>query len=179
MVTGWQARTIIHNVGAVIAHVDLYYWRCKRSVPLVIGGGGTPLNTSYSNIWTADLANMGVNAPSSGTALDPTDYGVTPFQGVTLPQYCQIYKKSTMKIDVNETVTLHQSRKLKKTYNEQYIQNQGMIGGSTEGIFIVFAGMNAINAPISQAVTLALTTNVNYTYRILESAAVTGGTQIG
>lgn len=173
-ITGYLAETQIHNVGNDTAYVDMYYWRCKRDVSSsnFMGQAGV----DYAQAWSAALARMQANIPPSGSALDRTDYGITPFNVNGLASYLQIYKKTRVKLSPGGITQIEQRGARNVYYNYEKNLMNGHIQGMTHGIFFIIYGAPTIAFPTAAPVDLMFSTNVNYTVRAMMSTAQTGGT---
>lgn len=174
IVSGWMCETQVVNNGATTAYIDMYYYRCKKDVPVPFFGNsfGSP-----AAVWDVGNSVMGGNAPVGGSTIDKFDYGVTPFNNSFFAKYIQITRKVRVKLGPGG-VTQVETRS-GKNYFISWEDNSGkaMSKYKTEGIFMVYYGTPAPTIDtVAQPVTLSFSTNVNYTYRMLQAAAVTGGT---
>lgn len=167
VVTGSLLETQISNVGVNTAYIDMYYWRCKRNVPVAAAGHiGTLFQRSVEALSTAV-----VQLPA-GNTMDFLDYGVTPFQGTEFAKYVTIWKKTRVKLSPG-SVTQVETRNGKDTViNWDYDRNHSMRAGVTQGILFIFYGAasDAEGETISSAASLQFSTNANYTWRIIENA---------
>lgn len=174
IVSGWMCETQVVNNGTSVAYIDMYYYRTKKDVPVPFFGNGFG---SPAAVWDIGNAVMSSNVPSGGSTLDKFDYGVTPFNNSTFAKYIQITRKVRVKLGPGG-VTQVETRS-GRNYFISWEDNSGkaMTKNMTEGIFMVFYGTPApLVDTVAQPVTLSFSTNVNYTYRMLQSTAVTGGT---
>lgn len=173
-VTGWLAETSIHNVGDNTAYIDMYYWRCKRDISNADFMGVA--NVDMASAWAAALARLQVNTPTSGSTLDIFDYGNTPFNNNTLASYMQVYKKVRVKLAPGGITQVEQRSGRNTYFNYQKNIMNGHIRGVTQGIFFVIYGPPILDFPTAAPVDVMFSTNLNYTVRVLRSAASTGGT---
>jgi len=173
MITGWFAETQLVNVSSSTAYVDCYYWRSvKNFKDAGDGAGGTGLE--FGDLWLRTLQLGGSNFPVGGSALDPLDYGMTPFQSATLAQYCRIWKKTRIKLGAGGTAQLETRSGRNYYIDAEYARNYTFLRGKTEGIFMIVYGVPS-TTHLSEPVRVLATTNVNYTYRVLQGARTTGG----
>lgn len=174
IVSGWMCETQLVNQGTTTVYVDCYYWRSKRDWTEIGDGefGGSNVDSLLTNL----LANQKTNIPLGGSSLQPDDYGVTPFQSGTFSKYVQIYKKTRIKLGVGATAQLETRSGRNHYINWLYAQNATFLRGKTEGIYMICYGIPTNSDQTSAPVDVRGTTNVNYTYRIVQTSTETGGT---
>lgn len=174
-ITGWLAETqVVADIGNTTpAYIDMYYWKCKRNYPKLTG---FPSNASFLNMWDYDLLTQGVNANAGGSSLAFNDYGVTPFQTNSFPKYVNIYKKRRVRLSPGGTVQIEQRSGRNYYVNNDYVQNLGLVQNMTEGIFFIVYGTPSATSNVAASVKVRLSSNFNYTYRLMQSSKVTGGT---
>lgn len=175
IVSGWMCETQVVNNGGSTAYIDMYYYRTKKDVPTNFQGNlfGSPVA-----VWDVGNAQIAGNVPAGGSLIDSNDYGVTPFNNSMFAKYVQITRKVRVKLGVGG-VTQVETRSGKDYYIAyEDMQGKAMAKWKTEGILMVAYGTPDVLPPgsVARSVTLSFSTNVNYTYRLLRTAAVTGGT---
>lgn len=176
MVTGWLAETQIINEGATTAYIDMYYWRCKHSVPLTVGVSTGATATTAASIMEHSLFALHPVNPLGGSGLDVTDYGVTPFQGVNFAKMLNIYKKVRVKLAVGGVTQVEQRSGRNYFLDTHFAGNYGMLRGKSEGILMIFYGVPTDTFTTAAPAELRFSTNVNYTVRLMKSATTAGGT---
>jgi len=171
-VTGWLAETQVINTSATPVYLDLYYWRCHKAVPATVNG----LPGSVSRLYQQGLLDLAGNFPLGGSALDGNDYGVTPYQSPMLSGYLKIYRKTRVKLSANGGLTQIETRSGRNYFrNFDVDANLSMDSRCTEGIFMIVYGAPSATNPTADATNLYLSTNINYTYKIIQRNVLTGG----
>lgn len=173
LVTGWMCETQVVNSGVTTAYIDMYYYRTKKDVPNPFQGNafGSP-----AAVWDVGNGTIQGVHPLGGSTLDKFDYGLTPFNNSIFAKYLQVTRKVRVKLSPGG-VTQVETRSGKNYFLAwEDLQGKAMAKWKTEGIFMVFYGTPSALDPVAQPVTLSFSTNVNYTYRLIQSSAVTGGT---
>lgn len=173
VVSGWMMETQIKNDSASQVYIDLYYWRCTKRVPRVIDG----LDTDASALVTAGLGDLVPANPTGGSSLDIADYGVTPFQSPQFYKSCKVYKKLRVKLAVGG-VTQIETRSGRNYFRNYGIDEDYGMDRCTEGVLMFTYGTPSATNATSDPVTLRLSTNVNYTYKVLLANRMGGGTNV-
>lgn len=167
VVKGWMVETQVKNIGPNDAYIDMYYWRAKKAIPVAIADVGSA--------WGNGLSDLAGNFPLGGSTLDQADYGVTPFQSPGFSKTIRVWKKIRVKLSPGATTQIEQrsGRNYYRawTHDEDYSMDR-----CTEGILMVFYGTPSGANPTADPVTLAFSTNANYTWKMIESATNSGGT---
>lgn len=183
VITGWTAMTTIQNTAAQgsgnVTQVDAYYWRALRDAPRDFTNGATytvslPLSSTFGGIWTASVDSLASSVPSGGSSMAVSDLGMTPFQGMVLSKYIRIYKKTRTLIEPGKQAIFEQRGSKDVYIDVERNRSAGLLGGKTEGIFFVYRGapyFEGTAAPTS----LAWSTSINYTYRMIQAATSFGG----
>jgi len=172
-VTGWMIETQIANTGSTTAYIDCYYWKAKRDVPSTI--------QDFGDLWAESMADVAPNLAGAGvgaSALSFNDYGVTPFQGAQLAKSVRIWKKTRVKVAPGGTLQLEQ-RSGKNYYRVwSFDEHYSLIRNVTEGIFFIQygtpTGIASTATAIAQGTTVNYSTNVNYTYKIIQDNRMAG-----
>lgn len=169
VITGCLCETQVHNVGLEDAWLDCYYWRSKKQVPTSLGDFGA--------VWVDALVDTIGLFPVGGSALDPNDYGATPFQGVQLAKTVRVFKKTRTLLTPGGVVQV-ETRSGKNyprtwSFDEEYSMDR-----CTEGVFFVFYGVPTAVATIAEGVNLRFTTNKNYSWHIVQDARLHAGTNL-
>lgn len=172
-ITGYLVETQITNTGTSTAFIDLYYWRAKRNVAYPFNAV-TSLGLNELMDWA--MSTTQPNFPTGGSTLDRFDYGVTPFQNTVLAKYIQIYKKVRVKLSPGGVTQISQRSGRNHYFNWDYASGQTFIAGKTNGIYMIFYGAPNTTQFVAAPADLVFSTNVNYTYQVLQSAIATGGT---
>lgn len=173
-VTGWLAETSIHNVGDNTAYIDMYYWKTKKDISSEDFLGQSSVD--LAGAWSAALSRIQVNTPTGGSTLDIFDYGNTPFNNASLASYVTVYKKTRVKLAPGGITQVEQRGSRNIYFNYQKSVGTGHLRGITHGIFFVIYGPPILDFPTAAPVDLMFSTNINYTVRVMRSAATTGGT---
>lgn len=170
MITGWLCETQIVNASTVTVYIDMYYYRVKRRI---VGSLGDPVTVFAEGL--SDLAQQG-----TGT-MESTDYGVTPFQSPEWAKNIRVWKKVRVKLAPGG-VTQVETRS-----GRNYLRNFGVdehysADRCTEGILFVYYGAPSSNNESSSAILIAaplrFSTNVNYSWRLLQDSRQWGGTNV-
>lgn len=170
-VTGWMAETQIVNTGTNTVFVDMYYWQAKRLVPrYVVGSTGASVLVTYSSLFVEALSDLAVN---NGSALQVSTYGVTPYQAPQLSKMCRIWKKVRVKLGPGG-VTQVETRSGKNYFRNGSVDEDQSMDKCTEGIYMIFYGVPDTTNTTATPANLVLSTNINYTYKVLSSAIQTG-----
>lgn len=172
VVTGWMAETQIHNESETQAYVDMYYWRCKKKVPRVVNA---ETDVGPNVMFEQGLADLAINAPVGGSSLNRFDYGVTPFQSPFWSKNISVTRKVRVKLAVGG-VTQVETRSGRNYHRFWGHDEDYSMDTCTEGIYMVAYGIPIAGATTAAPVTLRLSTNVNYTYKVLEGNVMTGAT---
>lgn len=167
MITGVLCETQISNESVGEVWLDCYYWRAKK-----------PLTTAIANmgaLWTDALTDLASIAPIGGSTLDPSDYGVTPFQGPQLAKQVRIWRKTRTLLPVGGVVQI-ETRSAKNylrswTFDEDYSMDR-----ITEGVYFVWYGVPTAVNTTADNTAIRFSTNVNYTWKVIEDAQFHGGT---
>lgn len=175
-----QAPPVATEVVAGTAYIDCYYWRCSRDCPNA--GSANPGGYGVGNVtdlFTAGLAQLTSTAPVGGSPLDILDYGVTPFQSPVFSRFCQVWKKTRIKLAPGGTAQLELRDAKNHWMNWQYHSNKTLDKTMTQGIFIIVygvpsAGTNTIATPVRVRWSL----NKNYSYKVLERSLSGGSTNV-
>lgn len=167
--TSALSETIIMNDGLNQAYVDLYYWIARRNIDASVAG-------NLDSVMTQGFAELTANNPAGGSSLDIQDYGVTPFQSPAFTRNVKILKKVRIKLPAGESTQIKQSIKLSRRLDKRYIEKFSMLGGLTRGICFIAYGTPTSAQPIAAPVLLRVTNNVNYSYRVIDPTAASGGT---
>lgn len=170
-VTGWLAETQVVNTSSSVAYLDLYYWRCHKTVPQLIGGS----SGGASRLFQHGLLDLTASFPLGGSSLDPTDYGVTPYQSPQFSGYLKVYKKTRVKLSPGG-VTQIETRSGRNYFRNFEVDQENAMDKCTEGIFFICYGSPTAANPTADNITLLFSTNINYTYKILQRNVLTGGT---
>lgn len=167
-ISGWMAETQITNTGPGTAYIDMYYWRAKADVPNAL--------VTFSSIFSNGLGDLASNFPVGGSTLDALDYGVTPFQSPQLSKSVRIWKKTRVKLAPGG-VTQIETRSGKDYYRKWgYDEHLSMGRGCTEGVYFIIYGVPSTINAVADPVTVLFSTNVNFTWRLVESGVQSGGT---
>jgi len=172
VITGWMAETQIHNESGETAYVDMYYWKCKKKVPRVVNE--VP-DVSPNIVFEQGLADLATNAPLGGSSLNRFDYGVTPFQSPFWSQNITVTRKVRVKLSAGG-VTQVETRSGRNYHRFWGHDEDYAMDTCTEGIYMIAYGIPTALAPTAQAISLRLSTNINYTYKVLEGNVMTGAT---
>lgn len=172
-ISGWMCETQLMNGGETTAYIDCYYWMSianyRETSNTTLGG------VELGDLWYKTMFQSAPNFPTGGSPLDPSDYGVTPYQSASLAKYIRIYKKTRIKLSPGATAQLETRSGKDNWINVDYAQNYTFLKGKTQGIFMIFYGTPGADGAIT-ASTIRFNTNVNYTYRIQQQAISSGGT---
>ncbi|QDJ95210.1 capsid protein [Capybara virus 2_cap1_255] len=172
-ITGWLAETQVINTSATPVYLDLYYWRCHKAVPNFVAG----LPGSVNRLYQQGLVDLAGNAPVGGSTLDGNDYGVTPYQCPLFSGHLKIYRKTRVKLSANGGLTQIETRSGKNYFRNFDVDvNLAMDENTTQGIFMIVYGAPSSMNPTAEATNLYLSTNINYTYKIIQRNIITGGT---
>lgn len=167
-VSGWLIETQIINLGTGTAYLDMYYWRCKRDVPSAVVSTGA--------LFSNGLADLAGNTPPGGSTLDALDYGVTPFQSPEFSKAITVYKKVRVKLGAG-SVTQIEQRSGRDYYRRwTFDENYSHLRNCTEGIFFISYGTPSATNVVADPTQLRFSTNINYTWRLLQDTVQTGGT---
>jgi hypothetical protein len=175
-ITGYMIETQIVNDSPGVAYCDCYYWTCKRDTPPTLTIGGTTYATDVAGLWYYASTAMDDNFPITGSTLDPLDYGNTPFNNNSWARWIRVEKKTRIKLAPGGVTQLEQRSGKNYYFDWDRIRNTGNLRYQTNGIFFVFYGTPDSTNPVAAPVTLRFSTNVNYTYRVMQEASTTGGT---
>lgn len=167
MVTGWMCETQVVNTGTQGAYVDMYYWRAQ-------GRNMAPL-PSVADVWVNGLSDLQGLFPLGGSALDIADYGVTPFQSPNLSRIVRIWKKTRVFLPPGG-VTQVETRSGKNYVRNWSVDEEYSFDKCTEGILMVCYGVPSNTNPTADPAFLRVSTNKNYTWRVISGATMTGGT---
>lgn len=171
-----QLETIIRNIGTAAVFLDAYKVYCRKDVPVIDtrttnAPGDINQNTSIDemlvNGYVDTLANTGWNGPRAYL------HGVTPFQNPTFCHYFKIVSKTRYRIASGDTIQLHMRKKVGKTYDHVLHHSLAYKAGWTAGwVFIWYGVPSSAASPTtglySEASTLRIVRNVQYTYRYLQ-----------
>jgi len=167
IVSGWMVETQVSNVGTVGGYVDLYYWRCKSKVPAAL--------PSVADVWVNGLSDLDTLFPVGGSPLDIQDYGVTPFQSPNFSRLVNVYMKKRIFLAPGG-VTQVETRSGKNYYRNYSVDEEYSMDKCTEGILMVTYGTPTVAFPVASPMSLRVSTNKSYTWRIDMDATMTGGT---
>lgn len=163
VVSGWLVETQIVNQAATTAYIDMYYWRAKKDVPNTAFG-------SFAALWAESLADTDTIVLPGVTALTVDDYGVTPFQGIQLAKSVRIWKKTRVKLAPGG-VTQIETRSGRNYYrNQSFDEDYTMGRGVTEGVFMVTYGIPTNVNVKATSVDLRVTSNYNYSWRLIQDS---------
>lgn len=171
-VTGWMIETSITNNSEYPVYIDMYYWRIKRDVPSSIG--------NIYDLWAESLSDMSRNFGAGINQLVAGAYGVTPFQGTQFAKNAQVWRKQRVKLAGGGTTQVEQRSGKNHTFDYGFVEHYSMLRRATEGILMVFYGSPGFYnggedfAEIARPASLSITTNVNYTWRIILSGRLSG-----
>lgn len=171
-VTGWMCETQIQNESAAETSspsgvwCDLYYWRCKRRI--------SSITDSFLGVWTEALGDLSSTVPIGGSILDWNDYGITPFQG-GLAKGITIWKKVRTYLPPGG-VTQIETRSGKNYSRVWGTDEEYSMDTCTEGVFMIFYGTPSTTNATADPVNVRLSTNKNYTWRIIQNNINAGGT---
>lgn len=171
MITGWMAETQIVNIGDTTAYIDLYYWRCYKKVPTIVDG----VACDAGNLFVTGLQDLGLTIPPGGSSLDSLDYGVTPFQSPQFYKSCRVMKKTRVKLSAG-SVTQIETRSGKNYMRNWSIDEDYGMDRCTEGVLMIAYGTPTATVGTAAPITLKMSTNINYTFKILEGNILRGGT---
>lgn len=169
VVKGWMIETQVKNYGLNDAYIDMYYWRCKKTIPAAIGDSAAA--------WGNGLSDLAPDVPGGGSTLDLNDYGVTPFQSPGFSKTIRVWKKVRVKLAAGQTTQIEQ-RSGRNYYRAWSHDEEYSMDKCTEGILFVFYGNPSEENAFADPVSLAFATNANYTYKIIDSATNAGGTNV-
>lgn len=168
-VTGWMIESSITNNSVHTIYIDMYYWRTKRDVPAAI--------ESVSNLWEESVADLARNSGLSTNAIATIDYGITPFQGVQFAKNVNIYRKQRIKLAPGGTTQVEQRSGRNYLFDYGFVEHYSMVRRATEGILMVAYGSPDPAFVLARDVNITMSTNVNYTWRVLLSGRVAGAEQ--
>lgn len=166
IVTGALLETQITNLGTNTVYIDMYYWRCKRNLPTTLSNVQALFNFSLGTLGTDTIQG-------GGAPLSEATYGVTPFQGTTFAKYCQIWKKTRVKLSGGGVTQVETRSGRDFVINWDYDVNHSLKANVSQGILFIFYGAannSSEAAEIATGANLHFSTNANYTWRILENA---------
>lgn len=171
-VTGWMIETQVTNRETYPIYIDMYYWRTKKDTPV-------ELANVYA-LWEDSVADVVQNDPSIGGQIAIGDYGVTPFQGVQLAKHIQIWRKQRVKLAGGSTTQVEQRSGRNYRFDYSVVEHYSLLRRATEGILMVFYGSPGIYgvvptlAALSRPAIVDVSTNVNYTWRVISSGKTSG-----
>lgn len=168
-VTGWMIESSITNNSDYPIYIDMYYWRTKRDVPSTIG--------NISALFTESLSDVSRNTGVAANALAATDYGVTPFQGTQFAKNVQVWRKQRVKLAAGGTTQIEQRSGKNYMFDFGFCEHYSMIRRGTEGIMMVMYGSPDPTFVLARSASITMSTNVNYTWKVMLSGRISGAEQ--
>lgn len=172
-VSGWMAETQITNNLTYPIYVDCYYWKAKRDLPNGIN--------SVESLWEESLADVAAqlaSVPPAITPLSTNDYGVTPFQGTQFAKTVRVWKKIRVKLAGGSTTQIEQRSGRDYRRSWSFDEHYSLVRNCTEGILFVQYGTPSNSViegdGIARATDLSYSTNINYTWRMVQDNRMTG-----
>lgn len=168
--------TIIRNLSSVLVFFDVYRIYCRTDVSLQDYRNSTTFAPTAAELATTAIVGF-EDTPSPSGWLAPRifNHGVTPFQNSKFCQQFKIVSKTRYRIEPGSTIQLHLQRRVNKTFNYADIRGKAYVRGLTTGYFFLFYGApggTAAEGLYSQASSIRIVRNVQYSYRVLDSGAV-------
>lgn len=168
-VTGWMIESSITNNSPHTIYIDMYYWRTKRDVPTTIG--------NVVALWAESVSDVSRNTGVAANALSISDYGVTPFQGTQFAKNCTVWRKQRVKLSAGGTTQIEQRSGRNYMFDFGFAEHYSMLRNATEGIMFVFYGSPDTTNVLARSASITVSTNVNYTWKVLLSGRTSGAEQ--
>lgn len=171
-VRSYQLENIIRNLSPVLCFLDVYRVVCRRDLADTDDNGTADLAMDIQA-----LLERGFESEDANVGWDEQrifKHGVTPFQSPMFTSHFKILSKVRYRLEGGATIQLHMRGKVNKTFD--YDKNRNIVykrGWSQGLVFIWYGAPGSTTAEgiYSQACNLRIVRNLQYNYKVLQSAS--------